>query len=71
MPGVIRARGDRSRVGILHVCRCVCAYVDFIKIFLNNKSKTICRGVGVVAAQLWDTENVEQPRVALQGPCGS
>lgn len=66
MPGAIRARGDGSRVGILHVCRCVCAYVDFIKIFLNNKSKTICKGVGVMAA-LWDTENVEQPQEALQG----
>lgn len=70
MPGALRARDDRSRVGILHVCRCVCAYVDFIKIFLNNKSQTICRGVGVMAAP-WDTENVEQPPAALQGPCGS
>lgn len=42
----------------------VCVYVDFIKIFLNNKSKTICKGVGVMAAHL-TVEHRE--RVAAQG----
>lgn len=44
MQGEIRARGGHSKAGILHVCRCVCEYVDFIKIFLINKGKNCLQG---------------------------
>lgn len=45
MPGEIREMGSQSTAGILHECRCVCVYVDFItKKFLINKSKNRLQG---------------------------
>lgn len=47
MPEEIRARASQSMAGILHECRCVCAYVDFIKkkMFFINKSKNCLQGL--------------------------